>query len=137
MVYNGQQIKMKKLLISATLIIGMIAGAMVLSSFTQQNKEETVLEMTSSPVWKGTAYRNGAYGKNEYIFNDSGNKRITVYPSDNSCGSYYAIVDGDRDEVHYTVKNNPSYDSNLRDSERTAHYSHYITIDGRDYFFRM
>lgn len=125
---------MKKILISATLLIVMLASAMVLSSFTLQNTE-AVWGTISSPVWRGYAYPNGAYGRNTHVFDGNSKISITVYPSDNSCGSYYAVKDGD--DVHYTVKNNPTYDYNERDLRLTAHFSHYISVNGRDYFFRM
>lgn len=124
-----------------TLIAGVVAGAMTLSAFTKPTKTESAIEITASPVWEGWVYRNGAYGKYECIFYIGKHERIRVYPTDNSCGAYYAVTlyDGyqKEDSTHYTVKSNPSYDYKSQNRERVEYYSHYITIGSEDYFFRM
>lgn len=131
---------MKKFVLTMTLIAGVVAGAMTLSAFTKPTKTESAVEITASPVWEGWVYSNGAYGEYEYMF-DKSSRRIRVYPTDNSCGAYYAVTlyDGytKEDSIHYTVKSNPSYDYKSRNRNRVEYYSHYITIGSQDYFFRM
>ena len=65
--------------------------------------------------------------------------RIRVYPTDNSCGAYYAVTLYYEEEssTHYIVKSNPSYDYKSQNQDRVEYYSHYITIGSQDYFFRM
>ena len=129
---------MKKVLTIAVLV-GMTVGAMMLSAFTTPTKEKSVLEVTASPVWEGTAYPNGAYGRYEDMFTHSGSRSIRVYPTDNSCGAYYAVTLSGNNEgdVHYTVKSNPDYDYRSTNSEKVYYYSHYITIGSTNYYFRM
>lgn len=121
-----------------TLIAGVVAGAMTLSAFTKPTKTESVIEITASPVWEGWVKANGAYGKYECMMSQS-HTRIRVYPTDNSCGAYYAVTlsDGREGSTHYTVKSNPSYDYKSQKQDRVEYYSHYITIGSQDYFFRM
>ncbi len=122
-----------------TLIAGVVAGAMTLSAFTKPTKVKSVIEIAASPVWEGWVKANGAYGKYEYMMSQS-HYRIRVYPTDNSCGAYYAVTlgDGGREgSTHYTVKSNPSYDYKSQNHERVEYYSHYITMGTQDYFFRM
>lgn len=124
-----------------TLIASVVAGAMTLSAFTKPTKVESVLEITASPVWEGYAIANGAGGKYENMMSGSSStRRIRVYPTDNSCGAYYAVTlndSGHEGDIHYTVKNNPNYDYTSQNSRRVEYYSQYITIGSRDYFFRM
>lgn len=132
---------MKKLL-SMAVLIGMTTIAIMSTAFTTPTKTESVLEVTVSPVWEGKAYPNGASGRYENVFT-SGNSSICtirVYPSDNSCGAYYAVKlssSGRESDVHYTVKNNPDYDYRSNNRENVAYYSHYINVDGRYLFFTM
>lgn len=137
MVYNRQQIKMKKLVLTMTLIAGVVAGAMTLSAFTKPTKTESVIEITASPVWEGSARKGSFSGGMSDV--PSGYINIRVYPSDNSCGTYYAVIvkNGSKGNVHYTVKNNPDYDYTCSRRSVIDCYSHYITVDGDNYFFKM
>ena len=132
---------MKKFVLTMTLIAGVVASAMTLSAFTKPTKTESVIEITASPVWEGWVTANGAYGEYERMHLGGNRTRIRVYPTDNSCGAYYAVTlyDGyqKEDSIHYTVKSNPSYDYKSRKQDRVEYYSHYITIGSQDYFFRM
>ena len=135
---TGKKIRMKKIILIMALIAGVVVGAMTLSAFNKPTKVESYIEKTDSPVWKGWAYRNGAYGKYEKVFrggSTNSNIWIKVYPSDNSCGSYYAITEGN--DTHYIVKSNPDYNYKSQDSENVEYYSHYINYGGAEYFFRM
>ncbi len=120
------------------LISGIVVGAMALSAFTKITKKESVLEIAVSPVWAGTA-RLGSFQSKEVSNNPYGFLSISVYPTDNSCGAYYAVVvkNGNEGSVHYTVKNNPYYDYTCSRKLIVECYSHYITIGDDDYFFRM
>lgn len=132
---------MKKVLLTIAVLVGLIAGAMMLSAFTTPTKEESVLEVTASPVWEGFAKANGAGGKYEDMFTHSNSVRIRVYPSDNSCGAYYAVKVRDNnseiDDIHYTVKSNPDYDYRSTDGNKVYYYSHYITVGSSNYYFKM
>lgn len=132
---------MKKFVLTMTLIAGVVAGAMTLSAFTKPTKTESAIEITASPVWEGWVYSNGARGEYERMFYGGSPSpyRIRVYPTDNSCGAYYAVTlsNGRESSTHYTVKSNPSYDYKSQEPRRVEYYSHYITIDSRDYFFKM
>lgn len=139
MVYNGQELKMKKVFLTMTLIAGVMAGAMTLSAFTKSTKTESVLEITASPVWEGTA-REGSFSGSKSVSNmPSRFINIRVYPSDNSCGTYYAVIvkNGSEGNVHYTVKNNPDYDYTCSRRLVIDCYSHYITVGSNNYFFKM
>lgn len=129
---------MKKVILTITLIASVLAGAMTLSSFTKPTRMETVLEKAASPVWEGTA-RRGYFRSKEVSNNGSGFISIRVYPTDNSCGAYYAVVVkyGNEGNVHYTVKNNPYYDYNCSSKLVVECYSHYITVGEDNYFFKM
>ena len=124
-----------------TLIAGVVAGAMTLSAFTKPTKVESSIEIAASPVWEGYALANGAGGKYENMMSGSAStRRIRVYPSDNSCGAYYAVTLNDygkEGDIHYTVKSNPKFDYSSQNSRRVEYYSHYITIGSSDFFFKM
>ncbi len=136
--YNWQELTMKNILTMAV-FVGMTTIAIMLTAFTSPTKVESVLEVTVSPVWEGTAFANRANGIYEKMFRYSNYYKIRVYPTDNSCNAYYAVIidNGREGNVHYTVKSNPDYNYRSSDSENVAFYSHYITIDSRNYYFKM
>lgn len=121
-----------------TLIAGVVAGAMTLSAYTKPAKTESVLEITASPVWEGTA-RVGSFKSKEVSNYSNQFLSIRVYPTDNSCGAYYAVIVkyGEEGNVHYTVKNNPDYDYTCNRKLVIDCYSHYITVGSDNYFFKM
>ena len=77
--YNGQKIEMKKLLISATLIIGMVAGAMMLSAFTTPKQEANAkCSVTENQEWQVLKYN------------------VAFCSSDSSCEGYGSICKNTR-----------------------------------------
>lgn len=129
---------MKKIILTITLIASVVAGAMTLSAFTKPTKMESVIEKSVSPVWEGTA-RRGSFKTNQVANSGDGFLSIRVYPTDNSCGAYYAVTVkyGNEGNVHYTVKNNPNYDYTCSNRLTVDCYSHYITVGNDNYFFKM
>ena len=138
MVNNWQRFNMKKIILTITLIASVVVGAMTLSAFTKPAKTESVLEISASPVWQGTA-RVGWFKSNTVTNYTSQMLSIRVYPTDNSCGAYYAVIVeyGNEGNVHYTVKNNPNYDYTCSNRLTVDCYSHYITVGNDNYFFKM
>lgn len=129
---------MKKIALTMALIAGVVAGAITLCAFTKPAKMDSVLEITASPVWEGTA-RVGSFESREVSNYSNQFKYIRVYPTDNSCGAYYAVVVtyGNEGSVHYTVKSNPYYDYSCNRKLIIECYSHYVTIGDDHYFFKM
>ena len=85
---------MKKILISATLLIGMMASAMVFSSFTTPKENAKVLNVQGS--WRRVA--------SYYGYDDSGKRSehdFIIWEKDGMCGAYYwtYYLSGDPDEV--------------------------------------
>lgn len=121
---------MKKLFIAASLIIGMIAGAMVLSSFSEPkqeiNKECTQFSVNDPVYWEGEAktadYYNAVY--------------IKVYQTSGQCNSYYAVT---KFGEEFWVKENPDYDpDNCNDARGyTCTRKYYVTIRNINYYFNM
>jgi hypothetical protein len=74
---------MKRVLISATLLIGMIASAMVFSSFTlsQPIATSSVNSTQEAVYWRGKAYTRIGFWL-----------ELKVYQSPNTCNDYYAVV---------------------------------------------
>ena len=77
---------MKKVLISATLLIGMMASAMVFSSFT--TPKENVKVLTSQTNLREEGWRRvGIYiGKTD---NGGESVRFSVWEKEGMCGAYY------------------------------------------------
>ncbi len=132
---------MKKLFIAASLLIGMIAGAMVLSSFTAQKQEGTKqlirTNVTAQPVASNLECpcRETNGSRMHYI-------HIDVYASDNACYSYYAIVRGDRSETPYTVIQNSEYGYDDTKTvgfhgEKAGNYRYYIIYDNYRCYFNL
>lgn len=127
---------MKKVLITMALLASMVAGAMVLSSFSapkQDSKMESLAIERSVPTyWEGTAWTNDRNG---------GCLNIKVYQSENACNSFYAVIVGGDcyglqkgDEV--VVRENPKYDPNDRGySHSTKKY--FITYKNKNFYFNM
>lgn len=80
---------MKKLFIAASLIIGMIAGAMVLSSFSEPKQEESIdytdIMMADGWTYVGEyrGFREDHPGDNYY------SKFVYVWEKGGMCGAYY------------------------------------------------
>lgn len=85
------QTKMKKVLLSMTLLIGMTAVMLVLSSFTapkQETTEISVMSLVNAPVyWEGYAHLYGDPAWNKRIY-------IKVYRTEGQCNSFYAVLTG-------------------------------------------
>jgi len=129
---------MKKFFIAATLLIGMVAGAMVLSSFNEPKENDDCIEKSALNVgvptyWEGRAYYIPMGMSSNYI-------DIKVYQSEGQCNSYYAVVQKDNSEVW--VKTNMNYDPSLSGTSDNArsqqnYYQYYVTYRNTDYRFNM
>ncbi len=128
---------MKKLLIAASLLIGMIAGAMVLSSFSEPkngNVLEGVMKIDPPTYWEGNAWLCTEQFSHPYLY-------IKVYQVENQCNAYYAIVEyysggGSRyNGEKCWVKVNEDYNP----SSVTCPYNkkYYITCGSSDWYFNM
>lgn len=74
---------MKKIMISATLLIGLMASVMVFSSFTlsQPIATSSVNNIQQAVYWRGKAYTKIGFWL-----------ELKVYQSPNTCNDYYAVV---------------------------------------------
>lgn len=118
---------MKKVFIAATLLIGMVTGAMVLSSFCEPKEESFLNDVyTNVPaiVYEGFAIS----------YDDDVNPKlwIVVREFPNACNKYHAIVEHQK-EV-FVVKENPKYDPELEEGRNSKQY--YITF-GTNYYFNI
>lgn len=130
---------MKKLFIAASLIIGMIAGAIVLSSFTAQKQEGTKqLVITNVTDQLVASNLRCPYRDNRGY---TGYHTINVYASDNACYSYYAIIREDSSNTQYTVIQNSAYgddDTSVGwDGEKAGNYRYYIIYNDRRCYFNL
>lgn len=122
---------MKKVLISATLLIGMMAGALVFSSFTKANEQD---ETTFSQI---NAQGNEKYEEvttvsGVYINIKSGQKKgfsKTLYKGINTCGEYYLQIGLG---LYYPVHKNS--DSKFKDVD-VSNYNYYAQSGDWRYFF--
>lgn len=135
---------MKKLFIAASLVIGMIAGAMVLSSFSEPKEklDDLCLQISNDqPVyWQGTARRQSPDLK---IDHGSKGVRIKVYQVEGMCNSYKAVVvDGTDKGQEIWVRDNPQYDPNkekckMYNRSFVHEFRYQITLSGGTYYFNM
>lgn len=125
---------MKKILITMAVLTGMVAGAMVFSSFAaprQVEKEKCTQIEASTPVyWEGVAYyANLSYGgsrTNTSIY-------ITVYRD--VFNSFYAKT---KDGKEMVVKTNQAYDPDRRSTDPWYKgQKYYVTCGNLDYYFNM
>ena len=125
---------MKKVLITMAVLASMVAGAMVLSSFTapkQISKDEMCNGLNIPSYWEGLARNKANYDCGLYI---------TVYQTPNLCNDYYAIITDTKCSSgtigkELVVKVNYNYDS-----ESKYWYNHcryYVTSGTSDYYFDM
>ena len=116
-------------------LASMVAGAMVLSSFTapkQDVKSERITTEVNVPTyWEGMAHANNDWN---YVF-------IKVYQTEGMCNSFYAVIQSgysanvrQGDEVY--VRNNPNYDPDHRGNEYSKR-QYLITYHNSDFFFDM
>lgn len=135
---------MKKVLFVVSLFIGMIAGAMVLSSFSEpkenDNNEYVKSKLKEPSYWQGRALVSIGSGRITGDYNTG--LDITVYQTPNACNSFYAVitrtvaVSGNvGDEVW--VRENSNYDSYETNKYLQSYYKYYITYRGNDFFFNM
>lgn len=129
---------MKKILITMAVLTGMVAGAMVFSSFSKPKQENATVSshvsVNTPTYWEGRAERGSdvdSSNSNPITFQDYID--IKVYSVEGQCGSYYAVVLKDNSETW--VKSNPYYDGNPRHG--TKFYSHYIVYKNSYYYFTM
>lgn len=123
---------MKKVIISATLLIVMVAGAMVLSSFTMSSKviEYSQITVTVPTYWEGYAGEDiGTPGKSIYI---------KVYQSDGMCNSYYAVVV--KDDSQIVVRENPKDNRDKHGIARVdghGGYQYFVSYRNSYYYFNL
>ncbi|MBQ6084382.1 MAG: hypothetical protein IJK92_08555 [Bacteroidales bacterium] len=86
---------MKKLFIAASLIIGMIAGAMVLSSFSEPKEElnEDCIEITMADDW---TYVGDYVGRTS----DDKTQRFRIWEKEGMCNSYYWVSKCDNSRLN-------------------------------------
>jgi hypothetical protein len=135
---------MKKLFIAASLIIGMIAGAMVLSSFSEPKTNVfcSQLKVNVPIYWQGVAYCDvsGVVNDNNPFVS------IDVYQTPNACNSFYAIIkrtgglSGGQVGDEVWVCENPDYDPNTSwrgVNKKTSYYKYYISYCNHYFYFNM
>ena len=118
---------MKKLFIAASLIIGMIAGAMVLSSFSEpkENDNNACMEITMADGWT----RVGQY---QGVSKDYKSETFIIWEKEGMCNSYYwtsGCYKGADPDWHWD--NDPSNVGALRKNRDGEWYAAY---DGKNYF---
>ena len=79
---------MKKILITMAVLTGMVAGAMVFSSFTApKNNDETVCSQISmNDGWRRVGKYTGKSDDGQYL-------KFTIWEKEGSCNAYYWVVD--------------------------------------------
>ena len=118
---------MKKLFIAASLIIGMIAGAMVLSSFSEaNNKEDNKTEITMNDAWKRVGTYTGESRDNE-------EREFVIWEKDGMCNSYYWTTGlyGSYDPDWHWANNSDSQTGALRKNRNGEWYAAYA---GKNYY---
>ena len=116
---------MKKLFIAASLIIGMIAGAMVLSSFSepkQDGKNEST-EITMSDGWTRIGQYTG-------VTNDNKTQTFIIWEKEGMCNAYYWTLSSWGSTTPDNVTT-PSCHGVLRQNSEKKWYAAY---DGKNYF---
>lgn len=111
-----------------TVLIAMIMGGLVISSFATTVQEEqkkcVQLEMNAPTYWEGWV---------QYSDDARIQIHIKVYQSDGMCNSFYAIKSDNNEEMW--VKENPDYDRNSPTWWKTCRY--YVTYHNKNYYFNM
>lgn len=122
---------MKKLLIVTAVFIGIMAGAVALSSFTELKQECVQNGMNTPTYWDGIA----CCGRCDY------NLHIKVYQTEGMCNSFYAVVvggyqGGGSAQVgeELWVKENPFYDEN---KSSCCFRKYLVTYGDYNYYFNM
>lgn len=120
---------MKKLLLAALLIIGMVASTMVLSSFSEPKQEKSIdylLLNIPHPLYEGYAY---SY---DHIKDEITDKLwIRVMPST----PLQALWWNADHYVHFDVYENPSYNPEQKEGSNSNNY--YLSFFGKKYYFNM
>lgn len=116
---------MKKILITMAVLTGMVAGAMVFSSFAapKQNEFMEIAQLNKNvpTYWEGYAYDK--YGNNKIY--------IKVYQVEGQCNAFKAA---DNYNNEYWVKENSKYDSDNPYGEKSKYY---VTINNINRYFNM
>ena len=111
-------------------LTGMVAGAMVFSSFaaSKQEKELECVQLAQAipSYWDGVAYDCAGHNPTP----------IKVYQTEGQCNSFYAVVQsGNYKGEQCWVKNNPRYDSEHPTWNGREKY--YITCGNTNLYFNM
>lgn len=114
---------MKKLFIAASLLIGMIAGAMVLSSFSEpkENDNNACMEITMADGWT----RVGQY---QGVSKDNKTHEFVIWEKEGMCNSYYWV---DRHNQGYKNPDEVTSDTGkgvLRKNSEGKWYAAYIGV---------
>lgn len=120
---------MKKLFIAATLLIGMVAGAMVLSSFVapKANDKTECSQITMNDGWR----RVGVY----YGYDRDGKQSaftFMIWQKEGMCGAYYWTYSLDaKYDPDSAWKVNERFTGELR---KNSEGKWYAALDGKNYF---
>lgn len=111
-------------------LASMVAGAMVLSSFSAPKQDASELLQVDPPTyWEGRAIDYSSHYSRPSVY-------IKVYEVEGQCNAYYAVVSGGEYNGNKCwVKENPDYDSSSRTEPYNKRY--YITCGYSDYYFNM
>lgn len=115
-------------------LASMVAGAMVLSSFTApktnvKSNEICMFSEDPMPYWSGKAYRGGDYGHVDI----SRSYNIKVYIAEGQCNSYYAKNESGEQAW---VRENPDFEEYSRQLIGANKYFKYmVTFDYKTYYF--
>ena len=114
---------MKKLF----LFFSLMGIAIVSSSFTTSTNVENAVECSS------VYHEDRVYGTySMHTITGSWLHNVKVYESTNSCGNYYALIDGEP----YAVRVNPNYDR-LAPAGVQFKNTHYVKYNNLDYYFSL
>ena len=114
---------MKKLFIAASLIIGMVTSAMVLSSFSEPNemKNDSCTEITMADGWTKVGVYTGSA-------RDGGTLIVVIWEKEGMCNQYYWVV------AQAPVKNpdETKYDHGVLRQNRDGEW--YAACYGKNYY---
>ena len=122
---------MKKLFIAASLIIGMIASAMVLSSFSEPKENETVgcSIVIADNGWREVGVYEGCYDRGD------GKEKcdyFIIWEKEGMCGAYYwTIVSNPHEDPDYY--RNTGYSGGLR---QNSDKQWVVAYEGRLYILK-
>ena len=119
---------MKKLFIAATLLIVMVAGAMVLSSFSEpkENLKNESVQITTNDDWNriGEYYGYDRDGKRSWY-------SFVIWQKEGTCGAYYWTYAWDVDPDYMKLNGDKNRTGELR---KNSEGKWYAALDGTNYF---